>query len=952
MKKIVLTSIAIMTVISAHRAAGIARAAELTLAEDGRTKYSIVIAAEAEEGEKYAADELALFLGRMTGADFPITRDSEPAGDFEIVVGHTNRKSLEDLPANLRTENFEGFAIVPDGERLVIIGNIPRGTLYGVYDFLDVELGVLFLDHHVDHVPQRATLKVTVNARTYGPPIERRANYAALMGTAALRNRMNSIGFQVIAEKMLGGVKKVGHPIHTMNVLVPREKYFDEHPEYFPFIDGERREEYKGMITQQCFTNPDVLLIVMNKVREWVRDGLKSNPYNKVIASVSANDSIHFCECEPCKAVAREDGSEDDHGAGAAHLRMVNAIARQIAIEFPNASISTMLYHSKMPKKIKPVKNVIMNMVSGIDWRYRLDDPTSKNNVIMSKTLAEWTQKVGEGRIYNWSKHVNFGDFLKPIPNLREIATNVRIYHEKYRLGGMFAQNQQTRGGEMRVLRHYLLARAMWRPTVDSRETIKEFCHAFYGDGAEGVLRYINYLHDEWGDRLDKGTGSNLSLLYQLGFGPEDTQRFVTESERILSAAEDAASTAETKRRVAVCRLPMWNIMLTRAYSREGNVLTLPDEWHFKFDAEPDEQDVGLTEQWQNTTDLSSWRMMRTNTHWTLQDVEDRRGTAWYGIQFDLPDTGSAPLAIFFASVDGFTDIFLDGEKIGEQQLSAQAMWNRGFFIPVNDGLAPGRHTLILRVQKNYANAGMWRRVSIVDMSTPISDELRTAGGRFIEVARSARLGQLGENYDKPFAQTEMNHYPTIRFFLRHGDPLEKSNPWVWPDGDLSRIGDTAAVTELNLSGRMVNDEKLQPVATMKSLQRLEMRFLLKRVTAQGMGHLAGLKNLKHLDLWHTEIGNDGVKHLAGLKSLETLNLKKVGINDAGLAHLAGLESLRELTIASNKITDAGLKHLKSLSNLSVLYVGDSPLLDYRSHQPGPGGAALVQALPNLQIKR
>ena len=949
--RIILISIAILSVMLTQRATGVAGAASLTLAEDGQTKYSIIIAAEAEEGEKYAAEELAHFLGVMSGAEFPITLDSEPAGDFEIVVGHTNRKSLDDLPADLRTDNIEGFAIVPEGERLVIIGNIPRGTLYGVYDFLDIELGVRFLDHQVDYVPQRATLKVTVNARTYGPPIERRANYAAIMGTAALRNRMNAIGFQVIAEKMLGGVKKVGHPIHTMNILVPRAKYFKTNPEFYPLIDGERRAEYKGMITQVCFTNPDVLLIAMGKIRAWVRDGLAANRYNKVIASVSANDSIHFCECEPCLAVKREDGSEDDHGAGAAHLSMVNAIARQIATEFPNASISTMLYHSRMPKKIKPVSNVIMNMVSGIDWRYRLDDPNSKANVSMSKVLAEWTEKVGEGRIYNWSKHVNFCDFLKPIPNLREIATNVRIYHEKYRLGGMFAQNQQTRGGEMRVLRHYLLARAMWRPTVDSRETIKEFCHAFYGDGAEGVLRYIDYLHDEWGDRLDKGTGGGLSLLFQLGINPEDTQRLVTESERILSAAEDAASTAETKRRVAVCRLPMWNVMLTRAYGREGNVLTFPDEWHFKFDAEPDEQDVGLTEQWQKTTDLSGWRMMRTDKHWTLQD-EDRRGTAWYGIQFDLPDTGSAPLAFFFAAVDGFTDIFLDGEKIGEQKLSAQAMWNQGFFIPLDDGLASGRHTLMLRVTKNYANAGMWRRVSIVDISTPVSDDLRTAGKRFIEVARSASLAQVGENYDKPYVQTEMNHYPTIRFFLRHGNPLKKSSPWVWPDGDLSRISDKAAVTELNLSGRLVDDEKMRHVAGMKNLRRLEMRFLRKSVTAAGMAHLAALKNLEHLDLWSTEIGNAGLKHLAGLRNLKTLDLERTGINDEGLAHLVGLENLRELHLTENRITGAGLEHLRGLANLRVLYVGDSVLIDHKTEKLSEGAAALVQALPDLQIKR
>ena len=40
------------------------------------------------------------------------------------------------------------------------MGNIPRGTLYGVYDFLHEELGCRFLAPEVNHVPSKPTLKV------------------------------------------------------------------------------------------------------------------------------------------------------------------------------------------------------------------------------------------------------------------------------------------------------------------------------------------------------------------------------------------------------------------------------------------------------------------------------------------------------------------------------------------------------------------------------------------------------------------------------------------------------------------------------------------------------------------------------------------------------------------------------------------------------------------------
>ena len=63
----------------------------LVLAEDGKTNYQIVIGADAHYGEELAAQELALFLGQITGAQFPISPDSAPAKDLEIVLGETTR---------------------------------------------------------------------------------------------------------------------------------------------------------------------------------------------------------------------------------------------------------------------------------------------------------------------------------------------------------------------------------------------------------------------------------------------------------------------------------------------------------------------------------------------------------------------------------------------------------------------------------------------------------------------------------------------------------------------------------------------------------------------------------------------------------------------------------------------------------------------------------------------
>ena len=540
-------------------------AAPLLLARDGRTRYAIVIARDAGPAETLAAEELALFLKQMTGAVFPVRTDDAPITDTEIVLGDTTRKARSDLPSHLRTDNWEGFAIVREDERLLIMGNIPRATLYGVYDFLDVELGVRFLAHMVNYVPTRPTLEVAATSRVYGPPIERRTIWeGGLLGDATRRNRMNGISFQVMDEKTLGGVKMIGRPTHSFQAFVPHENYFKDHPEYFAFYEGERRDRYKGIITQPCMTNPDVQRLAMDMVLAWLDEAHQQNPYNKYVVSVSANDSPWHCQCEPCLAINLEEGVV--RGAGGPQVRLLNAIAARVAVKYPQALLKTMFYQSDPPQKTRPASNVILEVVSSIDWRYPFDDPSKPGVSIMADRFANGSRMVGDGSLYVWTKHtILFSDYFKPNPNLRYIAYNIRIMNEKYRARGFFAQNVQSAGADLQPLRYYLLARAMWRPQDDSRPQIEEFCRHYYGPAADDVLRYLAYLHEDYGEKaVSRGDEHRV-------FTRTDEQRHIRIAEDMLAEAESKADTIAVRLRVATLRMTGWKMMLDHAYADMRN---------------------------------------------------------------------------------------------------------------------------------------------------------------------------------------------------------------------------------------------------------------------------------------------------------------------------------------------------------------------------------------------
>src|SRR5439155_7402152 len=127
-----------------------------------------------------------------------------------------------------------------------------------------------------------------------------------------------------------GGPATVYHPfVHSLDALVPRELYAS-HPEYFPFIGGARSNGY----VQRCLSNPDVLKLSIERVRQWIKENPQAN-----IISVSQNDTIKNCQCDQCKAVDDAEGSP----AGSL-LKFVNAIAEAIEAEHPNVRIDTLAY--------------------------------------------------------------------------------------------------------------------------------------------------------------------------------------------------------------------------------------------------------------------------------------------------------------------------------------------------------------------------------------------------------------------------------------------------------------------------------------------------------------------------------------------------------------------------------------------------------------------------------
>ena len=116
---------------------------KLSLTKNGRSDYQVVIRSEASEVENFAAAELVKFVGEISGAKLSIVTDEVKVGEYEILLGRN--RHLEELGVDIDFEKLgkEGFAVRTKGKNIIIAGNSGRGTMYGVYTFLENYLGCM-----------------------------------------------------------------------------------------------------------------------------------------------------------------------------------------------------------------------------------------------------------------------------------------------------------------------------------------------------------------------------------------------------------------------------------------------------------------------------------------------------------------------------------------------------------------------------------------------------------------------------------------------------------------------------------------------------------------------------------------------------------------------------------------------------------------------------------------
>lgn len=448
---------------------------------DGRSEYSIVVAPDATLPEQTAAKELQSYLKQSTGALLPLSSPATAGKGPRLVIGPCEAFRIACPDVDLAALKHDGIVLRTVGRDLYLAGGRPRGTLYAVYTFLEDTVGVRWWSSTETFVPRHPTLKLPQLKVFHVPRLQcREAFYrGAFEGIFAARSKCNGHFDRVPPE--YGGHYTLLGWCHTFYQLLPPEKYFSQHPDWYSLVNGKRKTDG----AQLCLTNPQMRAALVRQALEWI----KRDPQAGMI-SISQNDWAGPCQCAKCQAIVDREGSQSGP-----LIHFVNQVAEEIEKQHPDFLIETLAYSytRKPPASVRPRHNVVVRLCS-IECSFCQPLATGPQNAGFRADIDRWAAVAPQ--LYIWDYVTNFANYLAPHPNLRVLGPNIRLFVDKGAIGLFEQGDAGCSCSDFPELRAWLLAHLMWDPSRDAEALIAEFLKGYYGAAAPALQQYIALIHD------------------------------------------------------------------------------------------------------------------------------------------------------------------------------------------------------------------------------------------------------------------------------------------------------------------------------------------------------------------------------------------------------------------------------------------------------------------------
>ena len=459
---------------------------------------------------------------------------------------------LSDIGNPGDTERYgdDGFAIRQDGNTIYIFGKTAGGALNGVHDFIEENMGVLWIraDENNGLLYDKMTT-ITASSVNYREksPFQIRGWHLCGFGEDGTehsdekteimmsRNKLNAKFAEFMNQYKWSWQASIGlEPVNLGHVL---KHWVVNSPSYDPNETEYWNTDESGDLTvatakQVNFWSKQTA----DTITEGVKKFLETTDINYVgigiedsdICTPSSNQPFDYVTYETISVAEAESriaaGSttvvypDDPAYLSTVYYTFLNYIAKKVDEVYPNVTIATFAYTFTERPPLCDLEDNILVVFAPVDEDVTQPITTDKigpNNLI-HRNIEGWKKITRNMAFYNY-----YGSFTPSASYERPIADRIQAdlqYYSENGFAGLLPEGTADSGSgsnswSMNALTFWLYSKLAWNPDENINALIVEFCDKAYGDASEAMQEYYALVKLGW----DKGKdGVNVKWYHPL----------------------------------------------------------------------------------------------------------------------------------------------------------------------------------------------------------------------------------------------------------------------------------------------------------------------------------------------------------------------------------------------------------------------------------------------------
>lgn len=433
------------------------------LAKEGQTQLSIVLAEHVSDRVRAVSTDLALYLGRISGAEFVIRMGDGKEG---IAVGLSSDFPRLNLNQTLEVRGIadrEAYVLRSHAHGLHVIGATELAVEHAVWDLL-YRLGYrqFFPGRTWEVIPEKKIIEIAVDVTERPDYLNRRIwygfgtwDYNAEPYTKWCQRNRTASAF----------VLNVSHAYES--IIRQNRSSFDAHPEFRGLLNGERQS------SKLCIGNPNLReLVVDHAIRYFEEDPSRDS------ISMDPSDGGDWCECDHCAAL----GSISNRA-----LTLANQVAGAVNSRFDNKYVGMYAYnYHSPPPSIRVHPNVIISVATAfIKGGYSLDE-----------LISGWSQ---QGATIGMREYYAVFPWDHDLPgqsrgsNVTYLQRTIPEFHVK---GARFMSAESSDNWGCNGLGYYVASRFLWdiSEAKSLNHIVEDFLTKAFGPARAPMARFYELI--------------------------------------------------------------------------------------------------------------------------------------------------------------------------------------------------------------------------------------------------------------------------------------------------------------------------------------------------------------------------------------------------------------------------------------------------------------------------